>query len=61
MATSLRYSDPISQESSTTVGLPAGEKTAKVGRVLFEQIGPAVVLTGSNFGSQGHPRSGHCG
>jgi len=40
---SLRDSNPISQESSTPVGLPAGEKTAKIGRVLYEQIGPEVV------------------
>jgi len=51
-------SDPVSQESSTSVGLPAREKTAKVGRVLFEQIGPqGVVQTGSSFGSEGYPRS----
>ena len=51
-------SDPVSQESSTSVGLPAREKTAKVGRVLFEQIGPqGVVQTGSSFGSQVYPRS----
>jgi len=39
------------------VGLPAGEKkTVKIGRVLFEQIGPeAAVQTGSSFGSQGSP------
>jgi len=47
-----RDSNPNSQESSTPVYLPAGEKkTAKVGRVLFEQIGPeGVVQTGSSFG-----------
>jgi len=33
-------------------------KKAKIGRVLFEQIGPeGVVKTGSSFSSQGHPRS----
>jgi len=54
----LRDSNPISQESSTPVGLPAGEKTAKIGRVLFEQLGlEGAVQTGSSFGSQGHPRS----
>ena len=39
------------------VGLPAGEKTAKIGRVLYEQIGPEVVQTGSSCGNRGHPRS----
>ena len=55
----LRDSNPISQESSTPVGRPAWEKTAKkIGRVLFEQIWPdGVVQTGNSFGSQGHPRS----
>jgi len=39
------------------VGRPA-KKTAKIGRVLFEQIGPeGPVQTGSSFGSRGHPRS----
>jgi len=51
-------SNPILQESSTPVNLPTGEKTAQVGRVVFEQIGPeAVVQTGSSFGSQNHPKS----
>ena len=53
----LRDSNPISHESSTPVGLPAGAKAAKIVRVLFEQIGPEVVKTGSSFGSRGHPRS----
>jgi len=33
----LRDSNPILQQSSMLVGLPVGEKTAKIGRVLFEQ------------------------
>jgi len=51
--------NPISQHKSTciSVGLPAGEKTAKIGRVLSEQIGPEVVQTGKSCGNQGHPRS----
>jgi len=60
----LRDSNPISQQSSTPVGLPAGEKAAEIGRVscgvlyFFEQIGlEGVVQTGRRFGSQGHPRS----
>ena len=54
----LRDSNPIWQQSLTPVGLSAGEKTAKIGCVLFEQIRPeGVVQTGSSFGSQGHPRS----
>ena len=54
----LRDSDPILQESSMPVGLPAEEKMVKVGRLLFEQIRPeGVVQTRSSFGSQGHPRS----
>jgi len=54
----LRDSNPISHESSTPVGLPAGAKAAKIVRVLFAQIGPeGVVQTGSSFGSRGHPRS----
>jgi len=55
----LRDSNPILQQSSTTLGIPAGEnKTAKIGRVLFERIGAAGVLkTGSGLGSQGHQRS----
>jgi len=44
------HSNPILQQLSTPVGLPSGEKTAKIGRVLFEQIGPeGVVKTGSRF------------
>jgi len=55
----LKELNPISQHKSTciSVGLPAGEKTAKIGRVLYEQIGPEVVQTGSSCGNQGHPRS----
>ena len=45
----VRDSNPILQQSSTP---------AKIGRVLFEQIGPeGVVQTGNSFGSQGRPRS----
>jgi len=54
----LRDSDPISQESSTPVGLPAGGKTGKVGRVLFEQIWlEGAGQTGSSFSSQGYQMS----
>ena len=43
-------------QSSTPISLPAGEKTAKIGRVLFEQIGPeGAVQTGSSFGCAGSP------
>jgi len=58
MVTPLRDSNPILQESSTLVGLPAGQKKAKINRVLFKQIGSeGAVQTGSSFGCQGHLRS----
>ena len=54
----LRDSNQILQQSSTLVGLPAGEKTGKIVHILFEQIEPErVVKTGSSFGSQNQPRS----
>jgi len=50
--------NPISQQLSTLVGLPPAEKTAKIGHVLFEKIGPeGPVQTLSSFGSQGYPSS----
>jgi len=53
-----RDRNPISQQSSTPVALPAAEKKVKIGRVLFEQIGPeGLVQTGSSFCTQGHPPS----
>ena len=58
MATSLQGSQPnfaaIIYASSAT----SCRKTAKIGRVLFEQIGPeGLVQTGSSFCTQGHPGS----
>jgi len=54
LATSLEGSQHNLQHKSTPVWLPAWEKTAKIGRVLFEQIGlEGLVQTRSSFGNRG--------
>ena len=41
--------------SSTPAGLPPGDKMVKVGRILFEQIGPEGVVHTKQFWLSGSP------